>query len=548
MSTIQAHEEDTSAMGRVGVWKWTLRFVAENPLGGGFDAYRVSRIAETVQTRDGGTVTYYASGKAFHSVYFEMLGEHGIPGMLMFLSMLTLTYWILWRARVYGSQEGHPWLMSLATRLDVWLFSPLCGRHVHRNCLSTIHLLLHRRRDDRAEVNVGTCATKSSQVESITTDIQWHVPQQQPQPDCRIKPATMSSRPSEIVSLTMLRGIAAWWVVLYHVRDSLVPLAPGHLIQLVLSYGFIAVDLFFVLSGFVIWMSYPTLREPISLGDFFRYLYIRLCRIYPLHAVLLVMYVSVPMAILLFSSAKDLGGRFSIEYFLASLFLIQNWGIFQSLQWNIPAWSISSEFAAYVVSPLIILFATRYSNSALKTMVVIIGLSGCIALLFYSTGTYSLGAQIATLGTPRCILQFAIGVCCAQLYFVYKPMLAHHFAFAVIAMICIGLGISLVGPRNYVIAPLVFALLILGSAKVEHAFPFIFKKKVLWYLGTISYSTYLVHYLIKDVFKFLFVSNDSPTESWVLACYILSCLLLSVLLYHSVEKPARRVFRRALAR
>ncbi|WP_324828704.1 putative O-glycosylation ligase, exosortase A system-associated [Qipengyuania zhejiangensis] len=90
MTTIVDHQSDQSASTRVEVWKWTLRYVAENPLGGGFDSfYGNSFTYETVkQVQNGSVITterqeVTESGRAFHSAYFEVLGEQGIPGFAL---------------------------------------------------------------------------------------------------------------------------------------------------------------------------------------------------------------------------------------------------------------------------------------------------------------------------------------------------------------------------------------------------------------------------------------------------------------------------------
>ncbi len=90
MATIESANTEGSASTRIGVWKWTLGYVAENPLGGGFDVYRINTVDYIIQdpaapndpTR---TVTLKQRARAFHSNYFEMLGEHGWPGFILFM-------------------------------------------------------------------------------------------------------------------------------------------------------------------------------------------------------------------------------------------------------------------------------------------------------------------------------------------------------------------------------------------------------------------------------------------------------------------------------
>lgn len=94
MDTIQNHESDESASTRMAVWNWTIGDAADHPLGGGFDSYRGNRIKVTtnkVEVNQEGNVSSVVidetedRARAFHSAYFEMLGEQGYPGLLLWL-------------------------------------------------------------------------------------------------------------------------------------------------------------------------------------------------------------------------------------------------------------------------------------------------------------------------------------------------------------------------------------------------------------------------------------------------------------------------------
>lgn len=85
ISTIGSYDTDDSALGRLEVWKWTLGFVATHPFGGGFNCYVLF-------------------GRAFHSIYFEVLGEHGYPGLAIFLLLIVSSYVTLYRTGKKASQ------------------------------------------------------------------------------------------------------------------------------------------------------------------------------------------------------------------------------------------------------------------------------------------------------------------------------------------------------------------------------------------------------------------------------------------------------------
>lgn len=92
VSSIADYQSDTgSAVLRILVWKWTLGFVQSYPLGGGFQAYIVNQISLPGNAANpGGSIQF---GRAFHSIYFEMLGEQGWPGLFMFLALALLAIW-----------------------------------------------------------------------------------------------------------------------------------------------------------------------------------------------------------------------------------------------------------------------------------------------------------------------------------------------------------------------------------------------------------------------------------------------------------------------
>lgn len=93
MSTIGNHQSDQSASTRVAVWMWTIEFAKTHPFGGGFDAYRQNSVSyDTVKAEKAGdnntaleTERIVEIGRAYHSSYFEMLGEQGYPGLALWL-------------------------------------------------------------------------------------------------------------------------------------------------------------------------------------------------------------------------------------------------------------------------------------------------------------------------------------------------------------------------------------------------------------------------------------------------------------------------------
>ncbi len=128
MATIGSHDGDASASTRVAVWTWTLDYVAEHPLGGGFDSYRANSFTYTmpVRTGEGNSVSVdYVEvtdkGRAFHSAYFELLGEQGYPGFLIWIALqVTGLIQMEKLRRRYRKRDGprSAWTADLASALQ----------------------------------------------------------------------------------------------------------------------------------------------------------------------------------------------------------------------------------------------------------------------------------------------------------------------------------------------------------------------------------------------------------------------------------------------
>ena len=129
--TIKNYKADESASTRIAVWAWTWEYVKEHPMGGGFDVYRQNRIrydiappkdSEPQIYPDAPAVTEIVDqGRAFHSSYFEMLGEQGFPGLFIWL---IIQFGGVWRMEVIQrlyrkrNREDEQWVAPLATALQ----------------------------------------------------------------------------------------------------------------------------------------------------------------------------------------------------------------------------------------------------------------------------------------------------------------------------------------------------------------------------------------------------------------------------------------------
>lgn len=126
METINDYKADSSASARLAIWAWTWNYALGHPQGGGFEAYRGNRFRVELQstTTSGSstsvkTDTQVDEGRAYHSAYFEMLGEQGFPGLLLWV---LINFGGLVRMEVlrrrYKNDPQVPWAAGLAAALQ----------------------------------------------------------------------------------------------------------------------------------------------------------------------------------------------------------------------------------------------------------------------------------------------------------------------------------------------------------------------------------------------------------------------------------------------
>ncbi len=127
MGTIKTYQGDASASTRLAVWQWTIDYAKANPLGGGFEAYRQNVIRyEKVKVEGEGASTTIGrevendAARAYHSAYFEMLGEQGYPGLVIWLMINLGGLWRMevLRRRYRRPDPGQEWVAPLASALQ----------------------------------------------------------------------------------------------------------------------------------------------------------------------------------------------------------------------------------------------------------------------------------------------------------------------------------------------------------------------------------------------------------------------------------------------
>jgi peptidoglycan/LPS O-acetylase OafA/YrhL len=297
-------------------------------------------------------------------------------------------------------------------------------------------------------------------------------------------------------SLESLRGIAALSVALLHaswvnaVRDAAW-----------VRNSYLMVDLFFVLSGFVICHAYgERIRNRIELRDFF---VLRLGRLYPLHVAVLSVWVAIDAV--RYGAASSFGDTGSA--LVSNLLLVHSLGVLDHFTFNAPSWSISTEFYAYAAFAFMVLaLGPRLRHWRLPLFVGISAVSLAVLLL---VGRTDLNATI-DFGWFRCTMGFFLG---AASYLMYaracidrRPALravAPYVAAAALAVTGVYLGLKRPGPSDFLFPPLAVILIVSLAASAGSSIDRWLRAPALAYLGKVSYSVYMVHYLLALIFSFV---------------------------------------------
>ena len=353
----------------------------------------------------------------------------------------------------------------------------------------------------------------------------------------------------QIDSLTGVRGIAMSWVVLLHgsgyvSTESVLPESITDLIKM----GWLGVDLFFLLSGFVISYVHQTDFTQFKANSYSRFLKLRLARIYPAHFVATMALLPVVAGATLFSIYEVTDSQYSFSRLLYSLFLLNGWGLPNSVGWNIPSWSVGSEWFAYICFPFIAYVFNRLRSPWMHVLIIIMVFTLMITLAVFieDMKQYMLGENLTL---TRVTSEFLIG---CSLFNIYRNV-PEHKVFDFIALcssvVMILLSATRIPPFYDFLIIGTFALLILSLSRSLTFAAKLFSISPLLYLGKISYSVYLTHATVlmivnQILIRLLHQNLDEVTYFWAFYLIYIACAIaVGHVLYVTVEQPARTYLR-----
>lgn len=346
----------------------------------------------------------------------------------------------------------------------------------------------------------------------------------------------------EMRALTGIRGIAALYVVFFHcaiLHDYL----HGPL-RVLLDHGYLAVDLFFVLSGFVMAMTHGNdFRDGFHKDKYKTFLIKRLARIYPLYAIVLMITL-----LYYFISADQLDVPLTFPMVILNFLLVQAWGFGKSYVGA--AWSVSTEMAVYIIFPILsAITLIKSEKTALVTGLCC--MAGIIMLPFIFTerpleapGLYNIWDGGTGGPLLRCVFEFSLGLLCYRFYKKEKKLAYSGIACWLVALLILLLLMMKQSDIGIVLLLPVFIFLLSSTQTYLSLF---FGSSLIYWLGTISYSLYLIHRLVFSARPAiqLGLENLHLPHAYTLATALQLplILILATFSYYYIEKPARHLIR-----
>lgn len=353
------------------------------------------------------------------------------------------------------------------------------------------------------------------------------------------------SETERIPALTGLRAVAAVWVLVFHIC-----VVQGISARTGIHRGYLGVDLFFVLSGFILCHVYFA-DMAAGRARLRHYLLLRLGRLWPAHAtVMLVWLLAFAVVVALGIPYDGNSHRGLAAYVAANLLMVHAWGLFDWYDLNPPSWSVSAEWFCYLAFPLMVpvVAMLRGAVTIVAAALVWVALAALVLRAVDLPGLI----DYQRFGLVRAMAGFGLGMLAWRLGMAAPHLLPRHLAdMALLAIVALVLAPGLrQGWVDYILLAL-FAALVLGLSRQGSATGRLLALRPVVGFGEISYSFYLVHWFALIVIIKLWRYVPDPVIDSPLAyglCVGLASLFGAVLLHRLVERPARAAMRRHVRR
>lgn len=330
--------------------------------------------------------------------------------------------------------------------------------------------------------------------------------------------------PHTILPIQYLRGIAAAMVVYHHTRgqiNSFEPLLPG-------TFGQLGVDIFFVISGFIMFVT--TARTPISSGEFVMR---RIIRVAPLYWLLTCLMCA---AWILFPSLfKTL--IVTPYTFFQSLLFVPHYSLSfpnQVLPLLVPGWTLNYEMFFYLIFAIALILPRQY---------LLVSAAICICLAV-SIGIWwgPINSALLTTYTSLLLLEFVAGMLIGKVWLDYQRGTATHIGASIFVFGCGILFVNNTHAISNFFDILGAAFIVAGSLNFGLLQ---WKNSLLKILGDASYAIYLSHVFTLGIIRSIWVEifgNEGTLFNAIgfATVAMIGCLIVGVLVYACLEKPITR--------
>lgn len=353
-------------------------------------------------------------------------------------------------------------------------------------------------------------------------------------------------RVQQIPALFGIRILAAIWVVVEHFRLVMYGLFPetrgAHLF---VEAGYLGVEVFFVLSGFIISHNYAARFREFRWPSYRRFLINRFARLFPVHLVTLAAVAVMVVGAGALGLKLTSDGKYDPLSFVMNLLMLQ--AVPPAEAWNSPAWSISAEAGAYAAFPLLALAVMRaHSRGGLLTLTAAaLGMTIVGQFILEGAGNFS-PTSYASIWL-RIAGEFAAGCFLWRFWFLFVKPGRKYDVLAVVAVagvLAVLVASGGIGAGNFLALPFI-ALFVLACSSATGPVKALLSARPMKYGGEISYSLYMVHFLVLMVGGKAIPWEKFADDGWlvragILLAYFAASLVGSAGLYHWVEKPGRQ--------
>ena len=347
--------------------------------------------------------------------------------------------------------------------------------------------------------------------------------------------------PSDIKSLTSLRFVAAMAVVLFHFRDHM-----GFEIEAytqLLKTGHLAVDFFFMLSGFIMAHVYAASVEKKEFS-FTKYMGKRFARLYPMHIVTLILFVILGVLFQVLGFKPNIPEKYDFSTIPSNLLMIHAWGINEHNTFNTPSWSISAEWLAYILFlPLMVLFLKMKNTPAIGYVFAI----GVFVGFYVAVPVFMdkpLTGLASDFGILRIIPEFILGIATylISMHLTVSKNIAQRSVLLCLTALVICAHFK---THDFVFIALFSMILFMCTQSARYEQTGVLSHNGFVFLGKISYALYMTHALIYTVFfngTELVFGEDMAWQLkitlWAVA--VMGTIPLAAIFYFVIEEPGRK--------